>query len=254
MSGFWSSVSAVAMAVSPPLPFVAQYMEMRRTRSSEGFSTLVPLLLLTASALRLAFWFGKRYSAVLLVQSALLAATQLALLRLAVTLRTASARKKREEEGVGSSGNSARRPASLAAFFAHFWAWDDFALYAAAFGAFLALCLAVGVCAQHVAWLVELLGAAAVVAEALLAVPQIVHNHRARSVAGVAPLMVAGWFAGDAFKTVWFATTHAPVQFLLCGIWQLFTDCVLAVQFLLYRNTPASTSTSPLPSHIHDSL
>lgn len=249
MSGFWSSVSAVAMAVSPPLPFVAQYLEMRRTRSSEGFSTLVPLLLLAANALRLAFWFGKRYSAVLLVQSVLLIATQLALLRLAVALRAARAHKKREDR--------ARDP-SLAAFFAHFWAWDDFALYAVAFGAFLALCLAVGVCVQHVAWLVELLGAAAVAAEALLAVPQIVHNHRARSVAGVAPLMVAGWFAGDGFKTAWFAATHAPVQFLACGIWQLFTDCVLAAQFVLYRGTPSAAaaaspaSPSPLPSHIRD--
>ena len=243
MSTFWSSVSAVAMAVSPPLPFVAQYMEMRRTRSSEGFSTLVPLLLLAANALRLAFWFGKRYSPVLVVQSVLLIATQLALLRLAVGLRAARAHKKRDDE------RAARAP--LAAFFAHFWAWDDFALYAGAFGAFFALCLAVGVCAQHVAWLVELLGAAAVAAEALLAVPQIVHNHRARSVAGVAPLMVAGWFAGDGFKTVWFAATRAPAQFLVCGVWQLLADCVLAAQFVLYRDTPP---VSPLPSHTRDSL
>ena len=246
MSTFWSSVAAVAMAVSPPLPFVAQYVEMRRTRSAEGFSTLVPLLLLVASALRLAFWFGKRYSPVLLVQSVLLVATQLALLRLAVALRAARAHKKRDDTAA-----AAAQRAPLAAFFAHFWAWDDFALYAAAFGAFLALCVAVGVCAQHVAWLVELLGAGAVAAEALLAVPQIVHNHRARSVAGVAPLMVAGWFAGDAFKTVWFAATHAPVQFLACGIWQLLADCVLAAQFVRYRDTPA---TSPLPSHVRDSL
>jgi len=92
-TSFWDLVSSGAMIIAPPLPFLAQYVQMVRTKSSKGFSRAGPIILLISNALRLAFWFGKRYSLVLVVQSLALIAVQLMLLHKSVSLKNAATKK-----------------------------------------------------------------------------------------------------------------------------------------------------------------
>jgi hypothetical protein len=55
-------------------------------------------------------------------------------------------------------------------------------------------------------------------------------------------LLIVGWLVGDAFKTVYFFTTEAPVQFLASGCFQVLTDVYILLQmFVLYA--PAATAT-----------
>jgi hypothetical protein len=46
--------------------------------------------------------------------------------------------------------------------------------------------------------------------------------------------LVLSWFAGDAFKTVFFLTRGAPIQFTLCGIIQLLVDLCITYQMWIY--------------------
>ena len=49
-------ISSVAMVVGCVLPYVPQYITIRKKHSSKGFSTLVCLTLLIANITRIAFW------------------------------------------------------------------------------------------------------------------------------------------------------------------------------------------------------
>ena len=50
----WISVGAMVFGVVPP--FVPQYLTIRKSRDTEGFSTYVCLVLLLANILRVFFW------------------------------------------------------------------------------------------------------------------------------------------------------------------------------------------------------
>lgn len=49
-------ISAGAMIVGGIVPYVPQYIQIKRTKDVEGFSMLVCLALLIANTLRILFW------------------------------------------------------------------------------------------------------------------------------------------------------------------------------------------------------
>ena len=49
-------IAAGAMVFGGVVPFVPQYLEIKRTGSEEGFSTFVCLTLIIANILRIFFW------------------------------------------------------------------------------------------------------------------------------------------------------------------------------------------------------
>ena len=61
---------------------------MHRRRSSAGFSLDIPLIMLTASLLKLFYWPGARFDASLLVQAVVMIAVQLVLLKVALDGRS----------------------------------------------------------------------------------------------------------------------------------------------------------------------
>jgi chromate transport protein ChrA len=208
------------MATSPLVPYVAQYIEMNRNKTSEGFSTYVCLILLAANILRVFFWIGKRFDTVLLVQSFLLIAFMFVLLELCVRLKTKTSYEK----------NSLLDGLS----WANFWNWDDFASYVVfvAGATFLVGLLTVIFLDSSI--YVELLGFCALATEATLGVPQVLRNHKKKSVAGVSNTLIASWFLGDIWKTYYFLSIGAPAQFVYCGVTQIAIDCVFAYQVYAY--------------------
>ena len=50
------NIASVAIIAGGVLPYIPQYLSIKRTRNSEGFSTTVCLTLLIASILRILFW------------------------------------------------------------------------------------------------------------------------------------------------------------------------------------------------------
>jgi hypothetical protein len=113
-----------SMVVGGAVPFVPQYLLIRRTSSAEGFSLYVCLTLLAANILRIFFWFGKRFETPLLLQSGIMIAMMFALIKLCVDVRTRSNGSLPTAEPTISYRRRFRDMN-----FDHFWHWHDFSSY-----------------------------------------------------------------------------------------------------------------------------
>jgi hypothetical protein len=89
--------------------------------------------------------------------------------------------------------------------------------------------------------------------EATLPLPQLYSNFQARSCKGFRTSVLASWLAGDFMKMFWFftATTQIPWAFKLCGIFQMFCDVGLGLQYWVYGNGPKSTRPNMEKDHGH---
>lgn len=54
--------------------------------------------------------------------------------------------------------------------------------------------------------------------------------------------MVLLWTTGDAFKTCYFVSRKAPLQFWMCGTLQVLIDLTILGQVALYRNETTKPS------------
>mmetsp|Transcript_2739 Transcript_2739/g.8810 ORF Transcript_2739/g.8810 Transcript_2739/m.8810 type:complete len:231 (-) Transcript_2739:376-1068(-) len=212
-----TSLLNAIFTVTPLLPYIPQYRLMEATKNSGGFSPWVCLIIMTGSILRVAFWIGKRFDVFLLIQSLLMILGQLVMLELSVRLRPKQLDVRTRTLANGHIDD--------------FWKWDDFGSYLTFIGAFLAFWVLTGTVAASSPLLVEGIGALALSIEACLGVPQFLQNRATGNVIGVSRILIGSWFAGDAFKTVYFLYTDAPTQFVACGMAQLVVDVAILVQF-----------------------
>lgn len=215
-------VSVCAMVFGGVVPFIPQMLLIRRTRSCDGFNTLVCFNLMIANILRIMFWFGQPFELPLLAQSVLMVGTMLGMMGACV--------ETYQYDG--------RRPTRLnwkTRFYTDFWQWTDYAdyltfvaLFTVGFGLLTFLCL-------NIQLYVDMLGFMAVFVEAIQGLPQWTRNYQNKSTEGMSIVMVCCWMSGDTFKTTYFLLRNAPSQFALCGILQMFVDVNLLVQVFWYR-------------------
>ena len=71
----WSSLmkliaigSELAMIFGGVVPYIPQYLSIKRSGNTKGFSLYVCLALIVANTLRILFWFGRHYETPLLLQ------------------------------------------------------------------------------------------------------------------------------------------------------------------------------------------
>ena len=81
-----------SLVLSPILSYADQIRSMRARRSSAGFSLDIPLLMLAASLLKLAYWPGARFAPSLVVQAVVTLAVQVVLLKVALDGRPSARR------------------------------------------------------------------------------------------------------------------------------------------------------------------
>lgn len=86
----------------------------------------------------------------------------------------------------------------------------------------------------------SLLGYIGLGVEAVLPVPQVLANARARSCKGFRVSVLASWIGGDAMKLFYFYTSAGtiPLAFKLCAMFQGCCDSYLGVQYLMYGEGP----------------
>lgn len=60
--------------------------------------------------------------------------------------------------------------------------------------------------------------------------------------------LIAAWFIGDIFKSVYFLGRGAPIQFIVCGVIQLVVDAGILYQMLFYPADPESSLPHLQPS------
>ncbi|KAK7505337.1 hypothetical protein BaRGS_00003499, partial [Batillaria attramentaria] len=168
-----SITSQTAMVLGGVVPFIPQYLDIRRSRNTEGFSLFVCLTLLIAHILRIMFWFGRRFELPLLAQSIIMFFAMLVLVHLCVTVNQKS-------EIISPK---ARRFTDFD--LQYFWRWTDFLSYVEFT---LTFCLAVGALTYlllNVTVYVEFLGFMAVFCEAMLGAPQFYRNFQNKSTLGM---------------------------------------------------------------------
>lgn len=205
------------------VPYVPQYLEIKKTRNAEGFSTFVCLTLLIANTLRILFWFGHPFELPLLVQSLIMNAAMLTMVHLCTEV-------KHKNELVSSKQR----------YFTdfdlnYFWQWTDFISYVQFLILFTVFAAGVTYVSVSSSIFVETLGLCAVLFEAMLGAPQLYHNFVQKSTEGMSIKMVLMWTCGDIFKTLYFVVRNAPEQFWLCGMLQISLDIAILLQVVFYR-------------------
>ena len=76
-----------SLILSPLTSYADQILSIHRTKTSAGFSLDIPLIMLTASILKIFYWPGARYDAALLVQAVIMVGVQALLLKVALDNR-----------------------------------------------------------------------------------------------------------------------------------------------------------------------
>ncbi|XP_075525762.1 solute carrier family 66 member 2 isoform X2 [Dermacentor variabilis] len=257
MSQWLSWGASAAIIFGGVVPYIPQYREIKKTRNADGFSTWVCFALLVANTLRILFWFGRPFELPLLVQSVVMSACMFLMLQLCVKTHNLSTIVPQPKQRF--TENPSENPACLQAAdvanpdltlwespWRHFWAWTDFLSYVE-FMASFALCSgALLYLLLDVELVVEAVGFAALLTEALLGLPQFWRNLRNQSTHGMSNQMVLMWTMGDVFKTAYFIMRSAPFQFWVCGTLQVSLDVAILMQVGWYKYRPAS---SKIPKH-----
>ncbi|RMZ79742.1 hypothetical protein DV738_g3170, partial [Chaetothyriales sp. CBS 135597] len=226
------------------MSYADQIMSIHRTKSSEGFSLDIPLIMLVASILKVFYWFGAYYDRMLLAQASLMVAVQLVLLKVSLDNK-APALVQHEPFADASIQRGlhellqGKRPFS-------FWRWNSNKLYFRFLAYFTAGLLGIHLLLPFVwgsSYYVAFLGYFGLAVEAILPVPQILKNHAARSCKGFRLSVIVNWLAGDTMKLSYFflSREYIPWPFRLCAIFQTGCDMYLGVQFYMYHGLTSNT-------------
>ncbi|VDO82488.1 unnamed protein product [Soboliphyme baturini] len=116
----------------------------------------------------------------------------------------------------------------------YFWQWTDMTSFIIATCAIFIFFAAVTLCFAEVELYTELIGTVALLLEANLGTPQIWHNYRRKSTVGLSYRMTLLWLVSDILKTIYFFMRYSPLQFKLCGFFQIFLDVILLSQIFIY--------------------
>ncbi|KAL1991845.1 hypothetical protein VTN49DRAFT_5153 [Thermomyces lanuginosus] len=235
-------VAPLLLITSPITSYADQIYSIHRTGSSTGFSLDIPLIMLVASIFKVFYWFGAYYSASLLLQAVNMILVQLLLLKVALANRPAPGVKEGIEhvpfsgQGADSGPLRFRRPYD-------FWQWRSekpywlFLCYMTA--TLFAIHVFLPIISRTEAY-INLLGTAGLTVEALLPLPQIITNQRARSCRGFRLSVIVAWLLGDAMKIYYLFSTKdvVPLGFKMCATFQSVCDAYLGVQYWMFELLP----------------
>jgi solute carrier family 66, member 2 len=248
----------VFLIVSPITSYADQILSMHRQRSSAGFSLDIPLIMLSASILKVFYWPGARFDLSLLVQALVMLAVQTILLRVALDNRAPPPRSSNSDaiemklgsrspnmDAINLNYSSTSRPyggnSSSSGRPYDFWRWREQQPYwnflFSLAGGLLALHIFLQPSPSHAKGYTALLGGLGLGIEALLPIPQLWQNYTSQSCKGFRVSVLANWLFGDAMKMAFFFLSEdgkVPWAFKACGIFQALCDLGLGLQYWLY--------------------
>ncbi|CAH8580935.1 unnamed protein product [Schistosoma turkestanicum] len=219
------------------VPYIPQYLQIRKTQSVKGFSSFVCFVLLISNILRIWFWFVQPFATALLFQSFVMIITMLILMK---TITRFSGIKRSQSmpytSGIMKTESESWNVNQFKdVWFRNFWKWTHFSNYLIflySFTLISGLCTYVFSSSQIYN---QLLGFTALFIESMLGLPQFMKNCFNKSIVGMSISMVLMWTSGDIFKTIYFVLEKAPLQFPLCGLLQIGLDLAILLQCLCYK-------------------
>merc|ERR1712156_1315200 len=176
----------VAMMIGGVVPYVPQYIAIRSSGNTKGFSLYVCLALIVANILRILFWFGRHYEIPLLIQSILMNIAMFALIHLCVHVNSQDRIAGQLKDHVFSDFEPE-----------FFWQWTDFQSYVECTMLFVSIGSLVMYLLIKFDPFVEAVGFLAVFTEAMLGTPQFYRNYQNKSTFGMSLQMVLMWTCGD---------------------------------------------------------
>jgi uncharacterized protein with PQ loop repeat len=118
----------------------------------------------------------------------------------------------------------------------HFWQWrGSMAPYLRFLAAISFICgiTTVLFCEYQIyEWLLGYLSGSI---EALLGIPQMLHNHQRKNTEGLSRVMIAMWLIGDCYKMGYYLEVDAPVPLIVCSLFSIVVDSIILAQFCLYQ-------------------
>ncbi|MCJ1228376.1 hypothetical protein MMC12_005037 [Toensbergia leucococca] len=226
-----TSFAPIFLIISPLTSYTDQILSIHRTRTSAGFSLDIPLIMLSASILKIFYWPGARYDVALLVQAIIMVGVQVVLLKVALDNRPGW------RGGGGMVPLGAERESGR---LWGFWRWRAQRLYWLTLlflPAVLILLTVLSPAQTPSSPLTLLTGHLGLLIEAILPLPQLLFNARARSCKGFRVSVLANWLLGDAMKMCFFFLADegkVPWAFKACGLFQAGCDVGLGVQWWIY--------------------
>ena len=218
------------MIFAPSIGYIVQGLTFKNTQSSDGFSLYICLILLFANIMRVFFWFGKTFTIVLLYQSLVVIVSQFYLIHMYLKYSNYK----------GKSFQIKKSFLSLDKVFNKklFWKWDNVSEYFIfifiSTMMFYLFCL--GVNGLQNIFFVELIGAISVFSESIIAIPQIKENNLKKNCDNISLFMISSWLIGDIFKSGYYIFSGSPIQFIICGFFQVSLDIILTSQVIYYKN------------------
>ncbi|KAG7093826.1 hypothetical protein E1B28_007465 [Marasmius oreades] len=223
--GWFSVLSSIGMAVGPPLVYADQAYSIVRKKDSTGFSSDVCAILLIANITRCFFWLSDRFELALLLQSIFMILAQLGLLYICILYRP-----KLSPQNLGTS----HRPYSL-------WQWSSYSTYLEFLAGLILVEAILFLIFGRSETYIFIIGFLALGLESTLPIPQLISNHKLRSLYGFRLSTLLGWLGGDSYKTAYFFLKDSPLQFKVCAIFQLSVDVAILLQRIILGNKPPPT-------------
>lgn len=223
----------ILMIFSPSIGYIAQAIKFKQTKSSEGFSKYMCLILLFANLLRIFFWIGKQFTIVLLYQSIIVIISQFYLIH--QSLKYDKSIKKQNK--LESKEKIFFEYLQISPLFnkENFWKWENeleyYKFILIFIMSFTVLCNFIGF-QNH--FFIDLIGLISAFSESIIAVPQIKNNFITKNVSNISMIMVFMWLGGDLFKTIYYIYTSSPIQMIVCGFLVICFDIILSIQVIIY--------------------
>lgn len=237
---------AFFLAIGPILGYIPQYIDIKRTRHYQGFSSAICFILLTSNILRILSFVLKPFDVFLLAQSVFMVIVQLLMLHLIVKLAA---------RDILPATNNHYTPVDKRNFFTTFWAWKSFFDYILFLMLFTSVFTAI-VLVEKFLYPSKFLEIGflytSTLIESTLCMPQAWTNWKNKSTTGLNKSLVASWIAGDIFKLVYYIFSEAPMAFTVCAIIQISVDFVIISQIVFYKfihqeNEEISRASSTIP-------
>jgi uncharacterized protein with PQ loop repeat len=238
----FTKISDILMIFCPSFGYIAQAVKFNETKSSEGFSKYLCLIILISNILRIYFWIGKQFTIVLLYQSITVIIFQFYLIH--VSLYYDNSYKKNEYKPLNSNEYSNKLNnnnynsyyINLSIDFNNFWKWKkEKEYYKFIIYFFIILSLITNVFYKF-PYYFEYIGTISAGLESFIVVPQIYSNYITKNVENISTIMILMWFCGDSFKTIYYIYSNSPMQLIICGNIQIFLDLVIIFQLWYYNN------------------
>jgi uncharacterized protein with PQ loop repeat len=249
-----------AMIIAPSLTYVFQIIKFNKTKSSQGFSKFICLLIFLGNLLRVFFWFGKKFKKTLLYQSILTIILQIILVHYFMKyqnkklyLQDIKVPSTNKQLKIEKKNNINLIKNYIAAYFSKtfkpkmfnlskifsikiFWNWqEEIEYYKFMVLIFIILSILFSIFRNYNLFL-QIIGSLSASFEALTCFPQVVENCRTKVTKNISFWMVVCWFFGDSFRFGYNLYYKSPVQLTVgMGIMVLF-DSILVMQLIMYRN------------------